>query len=144
MRSLMVGLFVLAVGCGGPTREAQVALTTTAEALRITDSVVAPRYSAAADEAREHSTGWSEYDAAMHDWNAVEVALRIAHTALLTTQAGLDAWRAGDERGWLSSVPCLVVAIDTLVGGLAAVHVEVPAMTQTLAFVRAFTGRCDP
>jgi hypothetical protein len=143
--SLLVTFFAFSVlGCGGPTREAQAALTITAHALVATDHEVAPLYTRAAEEAREHSTGWADYDAAMSDWNTVEAALRVAHAALLTTQAGLDAWRAGDERGWLASVPCLVVAVDSLVAGLQAVHVEVEALTQAVSLVRAFTGRCEP
>lgn len=146
-------LFVLAMlaaatllvtpGCGGPSREARVALTTTAHALRTVDQEVAPRYTTAADEAREHATDWASYDAAMHDWDEVERALRVAHTALLATQAGLDAWQAGDERGWLSTVPCLVEAIDRLRVGLEALGVHLMPVTQAVALIGSFAGRCE-
>lgn len=130
-------------GCGGPTREAQVALTTTALALRAVDHEVAPRYTTAADEAREHASSWSEFDAAMRPWTEVERALRVAHTALLATQAGLDAWRNGDERGWLATVPCLVEAIDRLRVGLEALGVHLMPVTQAVALIGSFAGRCE-
>jgi hypothetical protein len=139
--TLVVGLAL--TGCGGPPREARVALVATAQALRATDEEVAPRYTTAADAARAHSDGWAAYDAAMSDWNAVEAALRVAHNALLTTQAGLDAWEAGDERGWLASVPCLVEALDRLRLGLEAVDVRLEALTQAVAVAGAFAGRCE-
>lgn len=141
---LLVPSFVLLVGCGGPTQQAQAALSTVAEVLIAVDREVAPRYTAAADEAREHAGGWAEYDAAMHDWNGVEAALRLAHATILTTQAGLDGWRAGDQRGWLAAVPCLVVALDQLAAGLEVVGVHIEAMNQALALARAFAGRCEP
>lgn len=135
--------FVLFMGCGGPTREAQIALTSAAEALRATDHELAPRYERAADEARERTLTWSEYDAAMNDWNTVESALRIAHNALLTAQFGLDSWRNGDQHGWMASVPCLVVAFDRLYQGLLVVGVQIESVTRALVLVRAFAGRCE-
>lgn len=135
--------FVLFMGCGGPTREAQIALTSAAEALRATDHELAPRYERAADEARERTSTWSEYDAAMNDWNTVESALRIAHNALLTAQFGLDSWRNGDQHGWMASVPCLVVAFDRLYQGLMVVGVQIESVTRALVLVRAFAGRCE-
>lgn len=141
---LIVPLLSMLIGCGGPTREAQAALTTIAHVLVVADREIAPAYSRASDEAREHSNGWSEYDAAMSDWNNVEAALRVANAALLSTQAGLDAWRAGDESGWVSTIPCLFVAIDQLSSGLEAVGLHVAEITQALALARTFTGRCAP
>lgn len=142
-RFVLVALFALAA-CGGPTREAQVALTSTAAALVAADRAVAPRYEAAATEARTQSPSWAEYDAAMTDWNAVELALRTAHAALLTTQAGLDAWREGaGEAGWLGAVPCLVVAVDRLRGLLEGVGVQLGLVAEALALIAPFAGRCE-
>lgn len=134
---------LLALGCGGPTHTAQTSLAATAHALVAVDRELAPRYTTAADEAREHATDWASYDAAMHDWDEVERALRVAHTALLATQAGLDAWEAGDERGWLATVPCLVDALDRLRVGLEALGVHLEPVTQAVALAGAFAGRCE-
>jgi hypothetical protein len=147
LRDLMV-LWALLVavaiaGCGGPPREARVALVATAHALRAADREVAPRYATAADEAREHAQDWAAYDAAMRPWDETERALRVAHTALLATQAGLDTWEAGDERGWLATVPCLVEALDRLRLVLEAVGVHLPVVTEAVAIAGAFAGRCE-
>lgn len=133
----------LVIGCGGPTRQAQVAISASAHALRTVDHELAPRYTAASVEAREHSTDWAGYDAAMRPWDDVERALRVAHTALLATQAGLDAWRTGDERGWITSVPCLVEAIDRLRVGLEVLGVHLSPVTEAVALVGSFAGRCE-
>lgn len=140
---LFAALVAALPGCGGPTREARVALVATAHALVAVDHEVAPRYATAADEAREHAADWAAYDAAMHDWDAVEAALRVAHAALLTTQAGLDAWEAGDQRGWLATVPCLVAGLDRLRLVLEAVGVRLDVVTQAVALAGAFAGRCE-
>lgn len=140
----LVPVLSMLIGCGGPTREAQAALTTIAHVLVAADREIAPAYSHASDEAREHSDSWHEYDAAMSDWNNVEAALRVANAALLSTQAGLDAWRAGDESGWISTIPCLFVAVEQLSSGLEAVGLHVAEITQALALARSFTGRCAP
>lgn len=79
----------------------------------------------------------------MRDWNTVESALRTTQSALFSAQTGMDAWRAGDERGWLASVPCLVLSIDQLVIGLEAVGIRIEEMSQTLLLIRAFTGTCQ-
>lgn len=134
---------LLCASCGGPPREARVALTATALALRTADQEVAPRYTAAAGEAREHASDWAGYDAAMRPWNDVEAALRVAHTALLATQAGLDAWADGNEGGWLASVPCLVEALDRLRLGLEGLGLHLGPVTQAVALAGAFAGRCE-
>lgn len=139
----LIAVLLALPGCGGPPREARVALVATAHALRTADREVAPRYATAADEAREHAQDWASYDAAMRPWDEVERALRVAHTALLATQAGLDAWTAGDQRGWLSTVPCLVEALDRLRLGLEAVGVHLLPVTEAIALAGAFAGRCE-
>lgn len=137
-------VFTALAACGGPTREAQVALTATAHALVAADREVAPRYEAAATEARTQSPSWAAYDAAMSDWNAVEAALRAAHAALLVSQAGLDAWRNGaGEAGWLGAIPCLVVAIDQLRLLLEGQGVHLGPVTEAVALVGGFAGRCE-
>lgn len=141
--AVVLSVGVLLEGCGGPPREARVALVSTAHALRAADREVAPRYATAADEARERAQDWSAYDAAMRPWNDVEAALRAAHTALLATQAGLDAWAAGDERGWLGTVPCLVDALDRLRLGLEGLGIHLGPVTEAVALAGAFAGRCE-
>jgi hypothetical protein len=128
--------------CGGPTREAQAALTTTAVALRAADEAVAPGYEAAAARARTETSTWSEYDHALEGWNAAELALRTAHAALLTSQAGLDAWRAGDQGGWFAAVPCLVAAIDRLRVLLDGLGVRLTALSEALTIAAPFAGSC--
>jgi hypothetical protein len=129
-------------GCGGPTREAQLALTTTARALAVADREVAVRYETAATDARERSENWETYDAAMHDWNAVEVALRTAHSALYMTQAGLDAWREGAQGLWTAAVPCLVAAVDRLRLLLEGLGVYLGPITEAVALVGSYAGQC--
>jgi len=136
-------LVAITPGCGGPPREARVALVATAHALRVADREVAPRYTVAADEAREHAADWAAYDAAMRPWNETERALRVAHTALLATQAGLDAWEAGDQRGWLATVPCLVESLDQFRRALEAVGVHLTLVTEAVALAGSFAGRCE-
>lgn len=143
--ALAFGIALALAACGGPTREAQGALTVTAVALVAADHEVAPRYTAAATEARTQSPSWAAYDAAMEDWNAVEAALRAAHASLLIAQAGLDAWRNGSgEAGWQRAVPCLVVAIDQLRVLLEGQGVHLRPVTEAVALVGAFVGRCEP
>jgi hypothetical protein len=143
--SMVLGLLALLLAsCGGPTREAQAVLTTTAVALRTADVEVATRYEAAALDARTRSASWGEYDRAMEAWNSVEVALRVTHAALLTSQAGLDAWRAGDDRGWLAAVPCLVSAIDRLRVLLDGLGVQLTPLAEALSIAAPFAGTCSP
>lgn len=143
LAALAAATLLAVPGCGGPPREARVALIATAHALRVADHEVAPRYTTAADEAREHAQDWAAYDAAMRPWNETERALRVAHTALLATQAGLDAWEAGDDRGWLATVPCLVDALDRLRLGLEALGIHLGPVTEAVALAGAFAGRCE-
>lgn len=140
--ALTFALAMLLHGCGGPTREAQLALTTTARALAVADREVAGRYEAAATDAREHTATWAEYDSALHDWNAVEVALRTAHSALYMTQAGLDAWREGAQGLWLAAVPCLVSAVDRLRLLLEGLGVYLGPVTEAVALVGSYAGQC--
>ena len=136
------GLMCWALGCGGPTREAQIALTTSAQALRIVDREVAEHYTEAALAARTTGTSWESYDAAMHEWNDVEGALRFAHSTFLLAQDGLDAWRAGDQSRWLDMIPCLVSGVDRLREALAVVGVEIDALTTAVSLVAGFSGPC--
>ena len=141
---LLISLLSLVASCGGPTREAQAVLTTTAVALRAVDTEVAVRYEQAATDARTRSSSWAEYDRAMETWDAAEIALRATHAALLTSQAGLDAWRAGDDRGWLAAVPCLVAAIDRLRTLLDSVGVHLTPLAEALSIAAPFAGSCGP
>lgn len=141
---LLVLFFALStIGCGGPTREAQLALTITSHALVAADHEIAPRYEAAADEAREHSTNWTEYDQAMQPWDAAEMSLRITHSALLSAQAGLDAWRDGSQSSWLATVPCLYVALDELRRAFANANISIPLVNEAFNIVQQFAGTCE-
>lgn len=141
---LIVTFFSLfTLGCGGPTREAQLALTITAHALVAADHEIAPRYEAAADEAREHTATWTEYDDAMSAWNAVEMSLRITHSALLAAQAGLDAWRDGNNGPWLASVPCLYVALDELRHAFEQANLSIPLVNEAFSLAGQFAGTCQ-
>lgn len=141
---LLFALTTLLASCGGPTREAQAVLTTTAVALRAVDTEVAVRYEQAATDARTRSSSWAEYDRAMETWDAVETALRATHAALLTSQAGLDAWRAGNDGGWLAAVPCLVASVDRLRLLLEGVGVQIPPLAEALSIAAPFAGSCGP
>jgi hypothetical protein len=147
MKNILIVWFAAAVSiatfaCGGPTREAQIALTTSASALRIVDREVAERYSAAAHEARTEAATLEAYETRMHDWNDAESALRVAHSTFLLAQDGLDAWRAGDQSRWLEMVPCLVSGIDRLRIALSVLGVEIPELTSAVSLVAGFAGPC--
>lgn len=147
MKNILIVWFAVSVAltslaCGGPTREAQIALTTSASALRIVDREVAERYASAALEARNEAQTLEAYETRMHDWNDAESALRVAHSTFLLAQDGLDAWRAGDQSRWLEMVPCLVSGIDNLRAALSALRIEIPELTSAVSLVAGFAGPC--
>lgn len=147
MKNILIVWFAASVAlasfaCGGPTREAQIALTTSAQALRLVDQEVAERYATAALEARTEATTLADYETRMHDWNDAESALRVAHSTFLLAQDGLDAWRAGDQSRWLEMVPCLVSGIGNLRSALSALGIEVEVLTTAVSLIAGFAGPC--
>lgn len=109
----------------------------------LVDQEVSTHYTAAADEAREHTASWAEYDAMLQPWNDAELGLRTAYAALVTAQFGLDAWRAGDAHGWQAAAPCLVEAVDRLRRLLEAAGLWLEPLTQALVLLSGFSGRCE-
>lgn len=115
---------MLMTGCS-IERPARTALDVAAHAVVAVDVEVAPRYEAAADEAREAATDRADYEARMARWNAAETALRTARASLIAAESGIDA---ADTDGEVRSVVgCVGVALGRVLDALAEVDVQPPA-----------------
>ncbi len=142
---LLAATLQWAAGCASAQTTAQRALTATAVGVAAADVRIAPRLTAAADEAREISTSWDEYDHAMRKWERVNRALMATRASLLTLQLALDAWAAGDESGWKAALPCAGAALAELASAMSVAGVPVPE--QLSAGIRAVGalvgGQCE-
>lgn len=153
MKDLIVAIFVafcmLAVAaCGGPPREARVALEHTAGGLNVADELVADAIETRGEESRSQvrsevhtgliagdtreetiTAGLHRFDELMQPMTTARRVLHTVRQSLLAVEAGLDSWAAGadDGQGFLSSAACAVVSLGALVRALEAASVEIPA-----------------
>ncbi len=142
MRPIVLAL-ALWCGCGPTAQEtAQRTLTASARAVAVVDVNTAQGYAAAAAVAIDSVATMAEYHDRMEAWNAIEQGLRIARAALYASQAGLDAWIAGESDGeFLAAVPCLTVSLAALVGLLMEVGIDVPEpLMKAIQMTEAIAG----
>ena len=143
MRAVAVVLALVLTACGSSAQDvARRSLAVTARSLRAVDAQLAPRYSAAAEYARDQSATWQEYDQRMQPWNAAESAERGVAHALISAEVAVDAF---DERPreFFDAMPCLVLAADELVLALEAVDLGVDLLRDALLVIRPYAGRCE-
>lgn len=143
MRAVAVALALVLTACGSSAQEvARRSLAVTAHSIRAVDAQLAPRYSAAAEYARDQSATWQEYDQRMQPWDAAESAERGMAHALIAAEVAVDAL---DERPreFFDVMPCLVLAADELVLALEAVDLGVELLRDALVVIRPYAGRCE-
>lgn len=148
-------LVALLVGsCGGPPREAFVALEAAGEAYNLADDIAAREVERAgeahraailADEAiTTIEAALAEFDRRMEPFHVVDRTLSAVRQGLFTLEAALRAWQAGEGSGdFFATVPCLFAAFVHLGDALTAAGVEVPEQVDTvLRALNAFGGAC--
>ena len=143
MRAVVVAFALMLAACGPSAQHvARQSLAVTARSLRAVDAQLAPRYSAAAEYARDQSATWQEYDQRMQPWNAAESSERAMAHALIAAEVAVDAL---DERPreFFDIMPCLVLAADELVIALEAIDLGVELLRDALVVIRPYAGRCE-
>lgn len=144
MRALVCALLLVVAGCGGPPDAVRDTISVAATGLKAVDEVLAPRYTDRAEECREASTNWEEYDSCVGVLNTAAVANETSREGLLTLEASADAWEEGASEDWPALVACVAVAFGRLEAALAAVGVPIPDEVRTaINLAAAFGGECD-
>ena len=144
MRAICLAIAALAlVGCAG-VDGARETLATTARIVRTVDVAESAAYRIAADWCLADSDSMSDYQACIAPHNRIEQALTGANSALLATEAAIDAYEAGESGDYVGSFACIANAIDELIDSLVRAGVSLPAMlADGVAVLRAFSpGFC--
>ncbi len=147
MKHLLFGLAIFfVVGCGGVPQNARHALAVTSSGVMAADAVIAPVYTrqaAACYDAHATAEGFLECRAGV---DTAEQVLRTTHRSLLATQAGLDAWDAGDEgESFFSAAPCLTHSIGQLSQVMVEGGFDLPLpLVKGLSLMDAFGMECVP
>jgi hypothetical protein len=144
--AIVAAFFVLGlVGCGGPPREARVAVEQTAGGLNLADELVAEAVESRGEEKRAQvraevragrfdeqcalhedgsdayrtcliEAGLDRFEELMEPTTTARTVLRTAGEALEAVELGLDAWAAGTDEGG-----SFIEAIACSIGSVAAV-----------------------
>jgi hypothetical protein len=113
-------------GCGGPPPAVRHTIEVAVLTVQATDLETAPLYSRASADAYARSTTVEEYRVALAPWNALERALRVAQSMLLSADTAFRAWGAGGQERWLALAACVVASLSSLRDALRVVDLRVP------------------
>lgn len=113
-------------GCGGPPAAARRSVEVATVVLLEADRETAERYAVAAAEALDASGSIAEYRERLAPWDALELALRVAQSAVLSASAVVEAWDAGGRDRWAAAAGCMVEALGRVREGLEALGLRVP------------------
>lgn len=135
---------LVAAGCGGVPDGLQQGVSVAAQAVSAADREAADRYAEAADRARQEAQTLAEYHARMQTLDGIERALRVARSAVLSAQAAIDAWDAGDDGAqWGLVASCLAGALGNLATAFLAAGIDAPgALADAIGLARAWGGSC--
>jgi hypothetical protein len=131
-RRFLIGLALLAVACGGPPSWAVDANKAIALGIAELDVQTAGGYAEAAEAARESTSSWPEYDAAMRPWNAMLDALRISAASSYALDTAFVAWEQGGQQRWLNLGACLVMSLGELLPAAEVLSLRVPESMRPL------------
>jgi hypothetical protein len=121
-----------------PMSRARTVVSVSAQAVVAVDRVLAPRYAAAMGAAATDPE-------TLRRFNAVVETLLLTRSALLVSEATLDAIDAGEDHEIRGVMSCIVVAIQRLIEALPTVEVDVPeALTMALGLLGSYAGTCEP
>ena len=143
---IVLAVFLLTLGCGGPPAGVQRTLTVTAQGLLAADGPLTERYRSAADDCYAQAQTRSAYNTCIAAWDTAVDALSTSGHALRMAQLGHAAWAQGsDERSLMAAVPCLASALIELLAALDAVGVPIPeALSEATSMVQPMAeGACS-
>ncbi len=136
---LVAAVAALLIGCG--PSPAQQAVRYGGHALRALDEQVAPRYTAAHEEALVDAATLDAYQREMEPWNVLQRAMQTSYDAFVATDLALEV--GANEADALRQAACLLASLGVVESSLRALGVPIPAMlTQALELGESFSGSC--
>ncbi len=145
--ALVMMVLLLVAACGGPPREARIALEETAGGLVVADGLVAAAVASQGEEARARvrrevrdgtisgetpeetiAAGLARFEELLQGLTTARRVLRTTRAALQSVELALDAWAAGssDEGGFFAAAACGLRSLAELTRALEAAAIEIP------------------